>query len=100
MVLLFNSYLFGYWPEHVTSPLICPSGISLVVALLPAAHRAVVVLSNWVEAMGVTIASHVPELCHLGAPAVSIGVSVGVAIFIVGFDKSIGDWRADSQFCG
>ncbi len=51
-------------PIHVAAEPIISRCFGFMLLFLPLAHHAVMVGADWVKAMGVTIAPHVPYLSH------------------------------------
>ncbi len=82
VVLLFNSNTLGSGPVHVTLHSVGPSSVVLVAVQFVGACLAVVIVANWVEAMGVAVGAHVAKRLHLGFAACSTTIA---AVLAVGF---------------
>jgi hypothetical protein len=71
-------------PIHAAAEPIIPRCFGFMLPFLPLARHAVMVGANWVKAMGVTIAPHVPYLFHLLASALVVTASIASAGIWVG----------------
>ena len=81
--MLFDRYLIGCGPIHVTPQSVGPGGFHLVLGLLPVAGGAVVVESDWMKTVQTAVGSHIPECLPLRAPAVLLAAAV---LFFIGID--------------
>jgi hypothetical protein len=81
--LLFDRYLVGCGPIHVTPQSVGPGGFRLGLGLLPVAGGAVVVESNWMKTMQTAVGSHIPECLSLRAPVVLLAAAM---LFFIGID--------------
>ncbi len=75
IVLLFDSNTLGNGPVHVTFHSVGPSSVLLVAVQFAGACLAVVIVANWVEAVGVAVGAHVAKRLHLGFATCSTTVS-------------------------
>ena len=80
VVLLFNSDMLGNGPVHVTLHSVGPSSVVLVAVRFAGACLAVVIVANWVEAVGVAVGAHVAKRLHLGFATCSTTVSSVLAV--------------------
>ncbi len=92
---MFNSDTLGYGPVHVTLHSVGPSSVVLVAVQFVGACLAVVIVTNWVEAMGVALGAHVAKCLHLGFAncsttiAAVLAAGVWVDIFAVLFRTAL-----------
>ncbi len=80
---MFDRYLIGCGPIHVTPQSVRPGGFRLVLGLLPVAGGAVVVGSDWMKTVQTEVGSHIPECLPLRVPAVLLTAAV---LFFIGID--------------
>ena len=80
VVLLFNRDTLGNGPVHATLHSVGPSSVVLVVVQFAGASLAVVIVANWVEAVGVAVGAHVAKRLHLGFATCSTTVSSVLAV--------------------
>ncbi len=73
--MLFDRYLIGCGPIHVTPQSVGPGGFRLVLGLLPVAGGVVVVESDWIKTVQTAVGSHIPECLPLRAPAVLLAAA-------------------------
>ncbi len=71
-------------PIHVAAKPIIPHCFGFLLPFLPFARHAVMIGSNWVKAIGVTIALHVLYLFHVLALALTVAASIASAGIWVG----------------
>ncbi len=77
--LLLNSDTLRDGPVHVTLHSVGPSSAALVAVQFVGACLAVVIVANWVEAVGVAIGAHVAKRLHLGFATCSTTVATVLA---------------------
>ena len=95
VILLFNSNMLGYGPVNVTLHSVGPSSVVLVAVQFVGACLAVVIVANWVEAMGMAVGAHVAKRLHLGfatcptTVAAVLAAGVWVDIYAVRFRTAL-----------